>query len=504
MDNKKAKKQTCVSIRPCNTRNAEAHNFRKVRLKGIREDLTCQNEYDIRVPISDRMREIKSAYKIAVGQKLQPHANPIIELVVYGLKTREQAETISYRIENEIGGQVLHWAIHNDEGHEDRKTKIWIPNNHGHIAVDLTYWTHDPITAPKRRHGSLVKDEEGNVVLETKDRYARRRHLSQEDCAHLQDIGAEVTGLERGTPSSRKHIDSQQYKAIKLKEDIDWLTQQRDEIHATIDGLNRQREDIEKENVKVEKQLNNAYVELRVVAETLMSTIDSEMTSMHAVIGPEMKLKLRQQREGLNELVSIEPDQTRTPKVGLVSALAIVISMAIRTLLELFEIAMQKLKKQLADLHKQIRSQSLRQSAQSALTALLDKPANEQTKQLTEENQALREANATLIAQNNELLTEHKTDQRELSFLRSQASAREGLEGRFRDVVIANSNMVKAIDMFASDLQLKVRPNEIIRLEYLGIPTLLGQKKWETIKTKVNHSQAPKVPGTSKKGGLKK
>lgn len=504
MENEKAKKQTCVSLEPCKTKNAEAHNFRQVQLKGIRRDLTYLNEYEMIIPISEREQEIKREYKKAVGQKLQPHSNPIVEAVVYGMQTREQMVQFKETIEKEFHVQVLHCALHRDEGHPDRETKQWIPNDHGHFVIDLTIWTHGPITAPKKRHGHLVKDQDGKVVMETKDRYARRRHLTKRDLARLQDIAAEVTGLERGVPSSQKHIQSQRFKAMKLQEDIDWLTQRQKETQAAIDGLNLQREGIEEENVKAETALKNAHVQLRSIAKILISTLDSDVTKMNEVIAPEMAQKLRLQRDGLNELVSIEPDPEQAPKVGLVSALAITIAGVIRTLMELFESAIQKLKKQLAELQKQILNQSLRNSAKSTLAALLDKPANEQAKQLSDENQALRDANAALEAQNRELQAEHKADQSELSFFRSQVSAREGLEQRFREVVLANSTMVKAKDMFESDLVMRVRPDEIVRLEYLGIPTILGSKRWEKVKTRVNQKRAPGVPGTPKKGGPKK
>ncbi len=488
----------------CNTKNAENHMFRLNRQLGLKEELTKNNKYYLKEHVSDRLGKIKNAYYTEVGQAPQPHSQPIRELVIVGMNTEAQVQQYCAELRRTLKVDYLSWAVHLDEGHEDPKTHEWIPNEHAHIIIDLTVWDHDPQPVVKKKHGRCVKDEKGDVIIEMKDRYGRTRHITKDQLAWMQDIAAAITGLERGVSSTQKHIQSQRFKAMKLQEDIDWLSQKQEETQAAIEGLNRQREGIEEENVKAEKALKNAHVQLRSIAKILISTLDSDVAKMNEVIGPGMAQKLRLQRDGLSELVSIEPEPEKAPKAGLVSALAILIAGVIRTLMELFESAIQKLKKQLAELQKQEQNQSLRNSAKSTLAALLDKPANEQAKQLSNENQALREANATLIAQNNELLTEHKTDQRELSFLRSQASAREGLEGRFRDVVIANSNMVKAIDMFASDLQLKVRPDEIIRLEYLGIPTLLGQKKWETIKTKVNHSQAPKVPGTSKKGGLKK
>lgn len=504
MENEKAKKQTCASLAPCNTKNAEKHNFRLVQLKGIRRDLTYLNEYEMIIPISEREKEIKREYKKAVGQTLQPHSNPIVEVVIYGMKTRKQMVQYKETIENELRVQVLHWALHHDEGHPDRVTKQWIPNDHGHFAIDLTIWTHEPITAPKKRHGHLVKDQDGKVVMETKDRYARRRHLTKRDLARLQDIAAEVTGLERGVPSSQKHIQSQRFKAMKLQEDIDWLTQRQKETQAAIDGLNRQREGIEEENVKAEKALKNAHVQLRSIAKILISTLDSDVTKMNEVMAPEMAQKLRLQRDGLNELVSIEPEPEKAPKVGLVSALAILIAGVIRTLMELFESAIQKLKKQLSDLHKQIQSQSLRQSAKSALTSLLDKPANEQMRQLAAENQALREANAALEAQNSELGTVNETNQQELLVLRSEVSANKDLDNRYRGLLREKNATVEAKNILASDLIARIQPQEIIRLEYLGFPTLLGAKRWDIIKTKVNLKHAPKVPGGPKIGGLKK
>ena len=496
--------KTCVTKEECNVYIAEAHNFRKVRLINIREDLSDRNINYLKVLAAERFELIKSVYRKTVGQRLQPHAQPIIELVVYGMTTKEQSEAFARKLEKKLHCEVLSWAVHLDEGHYDIETGEWIPNYHAHFIVDCTIWTHDLIEAPKRHHGKTVKDQDGQVVMEAKDRYARRRRMGKDELSWLQDLASEVTGLERGTPSTIKRLRAIQYRAAQVQKDIEHLNSKQTEIQNNISQLESQQHKLKEDNVIAEERLNKAYLVLRSTAKMMVSTLDSDVASMHEVIGSEMTLKLRRQRDGLNELASIEPKQTHTPIVGLVSAFAIAIAGVIRILMELFEIAMRKLQKQLSELKKQVQRQSLMHSAKGALTALLDKPANEQVRQLAAENQALREANAALEAQNGELGTVNETNQQELLVLRSEVSANKDLDSRYRDLLRERNATVEAKNILAYDLIARIQPQEIVRLEFLGIPALLGAKRWDVIKTKVNLKHAPQVPGAPKKGGPKK
>lgn len=44
--------------------------------------------------------------------------------------------------------------------------------------------------------------------------------LKRQDLAEVQTVVAETLGLERGKSSTKKHIESREYKAMKVEEDI--------------------------------------------------------------------------------------------------------------------------------------------------------------------------------------------------------------------------------------------------------------------------------------------
>ena len=486
--------KTCASIEPCIVKNADAHNQRKVKLEGIREELTKENVYYLNVNADERYRFIKSEYERTVGQRMSPHAHPIIEIVVVGLYSKEQAERFKIRVEKEFCFEVLSWAIHKDEGHFDLKTREWFPNYHAHFIADRTIWHHNPITLPQKRHGKTVKDEEGNVIMETKDRYARLIQLKGDIYSRMQDIASEVTGLKRGIPSSKKRLRAIQYKYVQAQKELEGLMLKHSEIVATIDGLNQQRDDLEEKNFEIENRLRGAYEDLKSIGQTIIGAIDMNIDNLHKCGGAEMSLSLRQKKEELERWSIIDPEKSHTSIVELVSSFAATLTSVILALLAVFEAAMANMKKRLAELQKQIKRQSLLQSTKVAIGVLLDKPANEQMRQLVAENQALE-------TKNNELQTELKADQQELMILRSQVSDKKELDNKYRTLVREKNDNANTKNELMAELIYKMQPQDIVRLEYLGFPILLGSNRWDTVKTRVYQKQATKESGTPKKGG---
>jgi hypothetical protein len=462
--------KTCVTIEACNTNIAEAHNFRKVKLDGIRSDLSDQNVYEYKVSASERLAIIKREYKQTVGQRLQSHAHPVIEMVVVGIITRGQAELFVKKIEEKWGVEVLSWAVHVDEGHYDVTSGDWIANYHAHFIVDTTYWTHDPMPGNKKRHGTILRDPKGDAIVECRDRYARRRHFEKEDLSSLQDIAAEVTGLKRGDPSTIQRIRALQYKAIKTQNDLQELSRRQEEMILC--------------NKRLDEQLAGSYQSLRSLARRIIGAVDSHIDIFSVVGGPKRISKINEKRDDLEKWMSLAPEQSSTPLIELVSSFSLTLTDFFLCVFAVFMTAIDELKKQLHILRKE-KARRLKQSAQSAVATLLGKPANEKMKQLAEENQYLKKTITQLKVQNSDLSCALEKMESEMSLLREHESGRQKERDRYRESLVERSHIQEMKYMLTSDLSAKIQPQEIDRLEYLGLPTLLGSKNWETVKQRV-------------------
>ena len=217
-------KMTAAHMEACKTGSSEVHNKREKELDYAREDLSHLNESEILETISDRLAFVKKVYQEATGQKLQSTAEPIQEvvLVVDENTTMEQVKEFGRLCQEHLGMTPFQYFIHRDEGHyEDLLNKTgWITNYHAHIVFDTTCYEHKMVKRAKKTNGKNIKDENGKQVFVEVDAYGKTIKFQKQDLSLMQDLAAQATGLERGIPSTKKHLSAMQFKCVQLLEEL--------------------------------------------------------------------------------------------------------------------------------------------------------------------------------------------------------------------------------------------------------------------------------------------
>ena len=217
-------KMTAAHMEACKTGSSEIHNKREKELDYVREDLSHLNESEILETISDRLARVKEVYKSATGQKLQATAEPIQEvvLVIDESTTMDQVKEFGRLCQEHLGMTPFQYYIHRDEGHyEDLLNKTgWKANQHAHIVFDTTCYEHKMVKRVKKHKGKNVKDENGNLVFIEVDGFGKTIKFQKQDLSLMQDLAAQATGLERGIPSTKKHLSAMQFKCMRLLEEL--------------------------------------------------------------------------------------------------------------------------------------------------------------------------------------------------------------------------------------------------------------------------------------------
>ncbi|MGV0938809.1 hypothetical protein [Empedobacter falsenii] len=193
----------------CIKEDSEVHNFRKKSYDYIRKDLTKNNEYWLGEKIAIRRNKIEQYCKEKSGRKLQKNAMPIREAVVVIKEktTMLDLQNLVKRLENELKIRVFQIAIHKDEGHFDKESKEWKPNYHAHLVAD---W-QDIETGKTLKHKSL-------------------------DYVKMQDITAEVLGMERGSSGGKNRLEALEFKISKKEEELNKLQEKIDNITKELQG----------------------------------------------------------------------------------------------------------------------------------------------------------------------------------------------------------------------------------------------------------------------------
>ena len=235
----------------CNVQSAEDHIFRRKPLDYTREDLRKNNFFVEIQPIREALALIRKRYREATGQRLQPNAAPIREIVVYGPMSPEKAEGFKDQIEKRFGIKVLSYAYHADEGHYEKLTHEWMPNLHTHYILDITRQEHSMIRRPMKCNGKILRDENNQTVYVEVDGYGKNRHFSRQDLRDLQKLAAGATGFARGTEGSRRHIKALQYKVQMLEKDIQELTEMKESALASVNSAAKQVENL----INIEKEM---------------------------------------------------------------------------------------------------------------------------------------------------------------------------------------------------------------------------------------------------------
>ena len=183
---------TSIHIKPCKIGSAERHNRRLKELFNVRPELSYKNDFwQINQSLQERFDEIKALVKEKTGRKMQAKATPLHEgvVVIEEGTTMKQLKELARRFQERFGFQTIQIAIHKDEGHF-QEDGTWKPNLHAHMVFD--WYNH----------------ETGKSIRTTRA-----------DASKMQDICAEVLGMERGVASDKVHQDIAEFRVkAKLRE----------------------------------------------------------------------------------------------------------------------------------------------------------------------------------------------------------------------------------------------------------------------------------------------
>lgn len=206
--------KSSIHVRPV-TSGSERHNNREKKLNYVREDLQHLNSSFKVCSINDRRKEIEGRYKSFVGQKMQAKATPIREgvLLIDEKHTADDLKRLADKIEKRFGIKTIQGYCHKDEGHYDKETGEWKSNYHAHMVFD---WTNHST-------GKSIK-------------------MSRDDMSDLQTLVADELGLERGQRSTKKHIESTRYKAIKEEEDLEKVMGVKPALPKALDKIREAKE----------------------------------------------------------------------------------------------------------------------------------------------------------------------------------------------------------------------------------------------------------------------
>ena len=224
--------KTMARMEACKIGSSERHNNREKDLDYVRNDLSNLNEKEIIQSIPSRMKDIRKLYQETFGQKMQPSAQPIQEIVlrINQDTTLEQVKKFGMLCQQEYGLTPLQYYVHKDEGHYDAMSGEWIPNLHAHIVVDVTCYEHKIVRSQKKSHGKAIKDATGKPIYTTKDAFCTTIKFKRSDMSRMQDLAAEATGMQRGTPSTADHLDAIQYKVKCAAEDLRHAERKKEQV----------------------------------------------------------------------------------------------------------------------------------------------------------------------------------------------------------------------------------------------------------------------------------
>jgi hypothetical protein len=183
-------------------------------------DISCSAEEANEI-LREFLSEASENYREHFGQKLQ--AKKYIweaEVNLNHNHTKEDLEKLIIAIERETGFRIIQSAIHRDEGHINERG-VPIYNLHAH----LSFFTLDMITGQQLYRRQITKKQ--------KEKQPDLKPMNRTRMSKLQDIAAEVLGMERGKRGS---------KAKRLNH---WAFREKKELQNEIKRLENENEKLE-------------------------------------------------------------------------------------------------------------------------------------------------------------------------------------------------------------------------------------------------------------------
>lgn len=193
----------------------------------MREDLSVSNESHLYIDhsLQKEFADIKREVKAKTGRKLQKNSIPIKEgvIVIKEDTTLDDLKRFCDACKERWGIIPLHIHIHKDEGHY--RQGEWVPNLHAHIV-----WR-------------MYNNEGKNC------------RIRDTDCTEMQTMAAEILGMERGQPSTKKHLSSLEFK-IKQQE------QQLRELMRELSDIRTERKEVVKQVLSLKEQADRLAKEV--------------------------------------------------------------------------------------------------------------------------------------------------------------------------------------------------------------------------------------------------
>lgn len=214
---------TMFNQQPCKIHSSERHNTREQKLDYIFPELSHNNEsfyFDDR-GLTEIYDECKQLYEEKVKRKFQEKTAPIREGVVL-IDEHTTLDDVK-RLAEELG-KLLKWKplqvhIHRDEGH-----KLSPDNKEGSEVAELNLHAH--------------------IVFDTQDKETGKMNNSgKENLSTAQDICARELRMERGKPSTKKHLDALSFKIKKQEERIQALMAENQNLTTKNEELNKIQSD---------------------------------------------------------------------------------------------------------------------------------------------------------------------------------------------------------------------------------------------------------------------
>lgn len=251
---------TMMHQQPCKIHSSERHNTRVQELDYIFPELTHNNEsfyFDSRKLI-EIYSECKELYEEKVKRKFQEKTAPIREAVVL---IDENTSLEDVKMLAEELGELFKWKplqihIHRDEGHKKSHD-----NKGGKNVAELNLHAH--------------------IVFDTQNKMTGKMNNSGKDkLSSAQDICARVLRMERGKPSTKKHLDALNFKIKKQEEQLQGLLLDIENLLSKNEKLRQENEYMKKNEeilLKEKHELENEIEKLKIAKELSSNKIDEEI-----------------------------------------------------------------------------------------------------------------------------------------------------------------------------------------------------------------------------------
>lgn len=256
-----------INVQPAKS-TSEQHNKREQKLDYVNSEKTHLNFSWEKDSIANVLEKVKRTVKEKTGRSMQKKATPIREGVFNFKEDHTDEEIIEAirSIEKEFGIKPFQIHLHRDEGHTDVDGK-WKPNLHGHVVLN---WTN----------------------MET----GKSFKLDKAKMSELQTFLANALGMERGTSSDKKHLNSLAYKIEAQTQNYKSLYTEVEELEEKLENTKDELENEEHSILNLElteMYLNGSLEELRIQKDKITKELDQRKEENNKMIAQAKRLRMK-------------------------------------------------------------------------------------------------------------------------------------------------------------------------------------------------------------------